>query len=193
MLMKSLNLFSLTRTTISSNYLFLFLFALLFAGCGPSPTNQTLPEPTVPIQDLDITVGQTIYVPAYTKIYSSPRGQTLDLTVTLSIHNTDTNNAIVITAVRYYDAQGTLVKDYLSAPVQLRPLGTTDFYVDTEAIAAGAAGLGANFIVEWGAEQPVYEPIVEAIMIHADSTQGISFTSPGRVISQLQSEQPEGE
>ncbi|MAT95921.1 MAG: hypothetical protein CL608_02040 [Anaerolineaceae bacterium] len=191
--MKSLNLFSLTRTTISSNYLFLFLFALLFAGCGPSPTNQTLPEPTVPIQDLDITVGQTIYVPAYTKIYSSPRGQTLDLTVTLSIHNTDTNNAIVITAVRYYDAQGTLVKDYLSAPVQLRPLGTTDFYVDTEAIAAGAAGLGANFIVEWGAEQPVYEPIVEAIMIHADSTQGISFTSPGRVISQLQSEQPEGE
>ncbi|MBK8902276.1 MAG: DUF3124 domain-containing protein [Anaerolineaceae bacterium] len=156
-------------------------------ACNTSPPNQTIPEPGPAIQDLDITVGQTIYVPAYSKIYSSPRGQTLDLTVTLSIHNTDTDQPIFITSVRYYDAQGALVKEYLANPLQLSPLGTADFYVESD--VAENEGLGTNFIVEWGAEQPVYEPIVEAIMIHADSTQGISFTSPGRVIHQLQSEE----
>lgn len=153
-------------------------------ACTSPPANQPTPQPAPSIQDLDIAVGQTIYVPAYTKIYSSSRGQTLDLTVTLSIHNTDTDQSIFITSIRYYDAQGSLVKEYLDNPLQLPPLATADFYA--EAITAPGDGLGANFIVEWGAEQPVYEPIVEAIMIHADSTQGISFTSPGRVINQLQ-------
>lgn len=168
------------------------LIILLFmpglgAGCSSQPPTPTIPDQGVVVQDLDITVGQTIYVPAYSKIYSTPRGQTLDLTVTLSIHNTDTDQPIIITSVRYYDAQGTFVKEYLPNPFQLPPLGTADFYVDAD--TAQTDGLGTNFIVEWGAEQPVYEPIVETIMIHADSTQGISFTSPGRVISQLQAEE----
>jgi hypothetical protein len=42
--------------------------------------------------------------------------------------------------------------------------------------------LGANFIVEWVASTEVSEPIVEAIMIGTDFQQGISFTSPGKVI-----------
>lgn len=168
----------------------IFIFLLGFsAACSAVPPNQITPAPGPAIQDLDIAVGQTIYVPAYSKIYSSPRGQTLDLTVTLSIHNTDTDHPIFITSVRYYDAQGTFVKEYLANPRQLAPLGTADFYV--EAGAAVNEGVGTNFIVEWGAEQSVYEPIVEAIMIHADSTQGISFTSPGRVINQLQQLQSE--
>lgn len=167
----------------------LFILCLgVAAACSTSPADQPSLEPAPAIQDLDIAVGQTIYVPAYTKIYSSPRGQALDLTVTLSIHNTDTAKPIFITSVRYYDAQGSLVKEYLANPLQLMPLGTADFYVDAPPTEQNQ-GLGANFIIEWGAEQPVYEPIVEAIMIHADSTQGISFTSPGRVISQIQSEE----
>jgi hypothetical protein len=182
-----------TWSTTPDKYILIFIFLLFVAGCSPQPVNQTPPQQTIPIQDLDITVGQTIYVPAYSKIYSSPRGQTLDLTVTLSIHNTDTDDPIIITSVRYYDAEGSFIKEYLANPLQLRPLGTADFYVESETVQASGEALGTKFIVEWGAEQPVYEPIVEAIMIHADSTQGISFTSPGRVISQLQTEDPEGE
>lgn len=169
------------------NPLLLILLFGFAVACTSPPAAQPTPQPAPLIQDLDIAVGQTIYVPAYTKIYSSPRGQTLDLTVTLSIHNTDTDQPIFITSVRYYDPEGILVREYLTNPRQLAPLGTADFYVQEE--TAPGEGLGANFIVEWGAEQPVYEPIVEAIMIHADSTQGISFTSPGRVINQLQSEE----
>ena len=58
-------------------------------------------------------------------------------------------------------------------------MASTDFVVrrtDT------SGGLGANFIVEWVAEKEVSEPVIEAVMIGAESTQGISFVSPGRVI-----------
>lgn len=175
---------------VPSKYRYTIIFLLFMLGslasCNSTPPPSSIPEQSIVVQDLDITVGQTIYVPAYSKIYSSPRGQTLDLTVTLSIHNTDTDHPIIVTSIRYYNAQGMFVKEYLPNPIQLPPLGTADFYVDTD--TAQSEGLGTNFIVEWGAEEPVYEPIVETIMIHADSTQGISFTSPGRVISQLNSE-----
>ena len=45
-----------------------------------------------------------------------------------------------------------------------------------------AGGSGANFIVEWVGEKQVSEPIVEAVMLSAESAQGISFISGGRVI-----------
>ena len=46
-----------------------------------------------------------------------------------------------------------------------------------------AGGLGANFIVEWSAAEPVTAPVVESIMISSRSSLGISFTSPARVLS----------
>lgn len=158
---------------------------ILLMGCTPAEITAPpapLPAPTtiIKVKDLDIATGQTIYVPAYSEIYYAP-GRTLNLAVTLSIHNTDLEHPIVVTAVRYYNAQGQLVKDFLSQPQQLGPLGATDFFVEQQATGNG---LGANFIVEWVAEQPVYEPVVEAVMIGTVSSQGISFVSPGRVVTQ---------
>jgi hypothetical protein len=40
-------------------------------------------------------------------------------------------------------------------------------------------GTGANFIVVWGAEEPVYEPVVEAVMISAAGTPGFVVAKPG--------------
>lgn len=158
---------------------------LLLMGCMPAEmtaTSATLPAPAkaIKVEDLDVATGQTIYVPAYSEIYYAP-GRTLSLAVTLSIHNTDLDHPIVVTAARYYNAQGQLVKDFLSQPQQLGPLGATDFFVEQQTIGGG---LGSNFIVEWVAEQPVYEPVVEAVMIGTVSSQGISFISPGRVVTQ---------
>ena len=45
-----------------------------------------------------------------------------------------------------------------------------------------SGGSGANFIVEWSSETPVNPPIIESVMIGAQSSQGISFTSRGREI-----------
>lgn len=164
----------------------LVLFSLLLLlGCTPAETVATptpLPDQTktIQVEDLDVATGQTVYVPAYSEIYYAP-GRTLSLAVTLSVHNTDLNHPIVVTAVRYYNAQGQLTKDLLSQPQQLGPLAATDFFIEQQ---DASGGLGSNFIVEWVAEQPVYEPVVEAVMIGTVSSQGISFISPGRVVTQ---------
>lgn len=128
-----------------------------------------------------MTTGQTIYVLAYSEIYAAHE-RTLDLAVTLTVHNTDFDHPIVLTSVRYYDTQGQLLREYVVEPRQLAPLASTDFFVDA---SEQSGGLGTNFIVEWVAEQPVFEPIVEAIMINTANNQGISLTSPGRVINQI--------
>jgi hypothetical protein len=43
-------------------------------------------------------------------------------------------------------------------------------------------GSGANFLVKWKSDTEVNPPIIESIMIGAQSSQGISFTSRGRAI-----------
>ncbi len=156
---------------------------VLLTGCTvqTDPASSPPAESAIRLIDLDVTTGQTIYVPAYSEIYYQ-RGQTLDLAVTLAVHNTDFEHPIVLTSVRYYDTQGQLLREYLTEPRQLGALAATEFFVDAN---EQSGGLGTNFIVEWVAEQPVFEPIVEAIMLNTSDNQGISLTSPGRVINQI--------
>lgn len=163
------------------------LVLVSLAGCTPDtePASPANPDPAVQLSDLDVTTGQTIYVPAYSKMHVS-RDRTLDLAVTLTVHNSDFADPIILTSVKYYDTQGQLLQEYLAQPLQLGPLAATDFFVDTR---DQSGGLGTNFIVEWVAEQPVSEPIVEAIMLHTSNNQGISLTTPGRVISQIAPEE----
>ena len=164
-----------------------FIVTVIFLfGCASQNMKQTPSPPPdgdpIVVQDLDITTGQTIFVPAYSEVHYASGGRTLDLAVTLSIHNSDFTNPIVITSVRYYNTQGKLVKEYLPEPQRLGPMASADFFVDA---GEQTGGVGTNFIVEWVAEQPVYEPVVEALMVNTTSAQGLSFTSPGRVINQL--------
>ncbi len=126
-----------------------------------------------------VVAGQRIYVPVYSHIYFENKKSSLDLTATLSIRNTDLNNSLILTAVRYYDTKGNLVREYLKNSSELTALASLAFVVER---TDSAGGSGANFIVEWVAEKQVSEPVVEAVMISAESAQGISFISQGRVI-----------
>lgn len=154
------------------------------AGCTPlsekGPMTAGLLQP-VTGRDLRIVTGQTVYVPAYSQIFYGQASRTMDLGVTLAIHNTDLNAPIIIRSVRYYNTDGLLVRSYINDPMSISPLATTGFLVEEGDVQGG---WGANFIVEWIAEQPVYEPVIEAIMISTSGSQGISLLSTGRVISQ---------
>jgi hypothetical protein len=130
-------------------------------------------------KNFQIAMGQTIYVPIYSHIYHHNRQEIFNLAATLSIRNTDLEKPIILTSVRYYDSEGKLVKQYLESPIQLDALASTDFFIKKNDTSGGS---GANFIVEWVASTKVSEPIIEAVMIGTDSQQGISFTSPGKVI-----------
>jgi hypothetical protein len=132
-------------------------------------------------EDIQLSAGQTVYVPIYSHIYSGVKGRPFDLAATLSIRNTNLKSPITLTAVKYYDSDGKLVQDYLSQPQTLKALGTTR-YVITEGDKSG--GSGANFIVVWQSDRKVNPPVVESVMIGTHSGQGISFVSRGQVIKE---------
>jgi hypothetical protein len=60
-------------------------------------------------------------------------------------------------------------------------MATTGFVIES---SDTTGGWGTNFLVEWGAETPVHEPVIEAIMISSRGTEGVSFISEGRVVSE---------
>jgi hypothetical protein len=132
-------------------------------------------------EDIQLSAGQTVYVPIYSHIYSGVKGRPFDLAATLSIRNTNPKNSITLVSVKYDDSDGKLVEDYLKKPMQLNALVSTR-YIITEDNKAG--GSGANFMVAWKSDQKVNPPIIEAVMIGTHSGQGISFLSRGQVIKE---------
>jgi len=129
---------------------------------------------------IGLSDGQTIYVPAYSHIYSGNNERPFLLTVTLSIRNIDPKHQIRITIIDYYETQGKRLKKYLDKPVILNPLESLRYIIPERDKSGGS---GANFIVEWKSDKFVNPPIVESIMIGTQTQQGISFTSRGQVIS----------
>lgn len=127
----------------------------------------------------ELSSGQFLYVPVYSHIYTGDKERPFNLAVTLSIRNTDPRSGLRLTAVDYYDTEGRLVRSYLDAPRELGPLASIRYVVAERDVEGGS---GANFLVRWEAAQPINAPVVESVMIGAQSGQGISFTSQAREI-----------
>lgn len=126
--------------------------------------------------DYVLSSGQTVYVPVYSHIYSSPKAVPNNLANILSIRNTDLTRAIQVTVVDYYDTKGALVKKHYTKAVTLAPLESTHIYLSE---GAKEGGFGANFIVKWTAGEEVNAPIIECVMA---GNQGRAFVTSGRVI-----------
>jgi hypothetical protein len=122
--------------------------------------------------------GQTIYIPSYSNIISE--SYRVVLRGNLIIHNTDPNKSISIVKIDHYDTNGKLVEKYLSQPMELGPLAATRLTI--KKLEQGDKGAGANFMVQWRAQDVATEPIIESIMVGSLGTQGHSFSSQGRVI-----------
>lgn len=120
--------------------------------------------------------GQTLYVAAYSYVYLNEKGYAYDLTKTLVIRNTDTEAAITVRSVEYYDLKGKLVKHIIEKPITLAPLASIQFAVQESKNQRGGAPC---MLVRWRSNKPVNPPRVECVMIGAQGQQGISFTSQG--------------
>lgn len=155
------------RLKIKITFYSVFLSALLFSLVSISLATDSPP----------LAQGQDIYVPAYSHIYHGNKETPLLLSVTLSIRNIDPNNSITITKVDYFETAGALVKQYISKPLTLGPLGSERFIVPQK---DNTGGSGANFIVTWKSDNPTNPPIIESVMIGTQSQLGISFTSRGQ-------------
>lgn len=128
-------------------------------------------------QGITLAAGQTVYVPAYSSIYHGDANRDFDLAVTLSIHNADMKERILIDRIDYYNTSGKVIANYLRGKaIALHPL-ETHLLIIKERNTSG--GVGANFIVKWHAAAKVNVPVIETIMISTKGQQGISFTSRG--------------
>ena len=125
--------------------------------------------------------GELVYVPIYSSIFYDNGKQTMELAATLSIHNVNPDASITIVRADYYDTKGKLIKKYIEKPLNLSGLQTTNVVIDKSNTAGGT---GANFLVEWQSPQDVTSPLIEAVMINAQSNLGIAFTTSGKVVRQ---------
>ena len=146
------------------------VFPIFFGLSHPS-----LPDPA-------LSNGQLIYVPVYSNIFFGDRQRPYNLSITLSLRNTDLTAPIEITSVRYYNEKGKLVKDYAPPAIAIEPLAAARYYVKESDVSAGSE---ASFLVRWQSPQKVSPPLVEGIMVGTSFGQGISFTAPGRVLQEL--------
>lgn len=135
----------------------------------------------VPNESAWPVMRQTVYVPIYSQVYERTERWIVNLTVTLSIRNTDLRHPVIITAVCRYNTAGQLVERYLEEPVRLASLASTHFVVEERDTRGG---VGASFIVKWRSDKRVNQPVVEAVMISRVSQQGLSFVTHGRIIEQ---------
>lgn len=123
--------------------------------------------------------GQSLYVPIYVSIATGNNSHPQLLAVTISVRNTDPEYPIVLKRADYHDAVGKLVRSDLPRPIQLAPLASTSFFV---AESETRGGSGASFLIDWEGPRDASSPVVESLMIRTVGSQGLSFTSPARVV-----------
>ena len=169
---------SLARTGKAINQRFLGLAIAVLLWVLP-PGLEAQGAAATNVQPQAAQVGEVIYIPVYSHIVQGDKGSKQPLSSTLVIHNVNPSKSILITSVRYYDHSGTQLKDYIDGPLSLGPFASASFVVD---IGEDRGGVGANFIVEWQANETVVSPIAHAIMSGGMGTQGLSFVTEGRVI-----------
>ncbi len=124
--------------------------------------------------------SQKVYVPIYSYIFSRGDEKShLNLSVNLSLRNTDSANSINITEVNYYDSEGKLIKSYLNTPKELNPMASIYFLIER---SDKIGGWGANFIVKWESAKSVTEPLIEAIHMGTAGPNSYAFDSRGKAI-----------
>ena len=159
-----MTLFNRSRTTLAAA---LFCLSLLPALCWSAEPQRSR--------------GQTVYVPAYSHVFTGPRANPYNLAITLTLRNTDPRDGMVVTTIDYYDHSGRLIRRYAPSPLSLTPLASSYIHLEERDTSGGFA---PKFIVRWESPRHISPPIIEAVMIGATSGQGISFVSQGQVIQE---------
>jgi len=179
------------RKTMRNIYYLFIVFVLLLTNCKSedTPSEKQNPEKILPLSEEYSWVnynsnnffGEVLYIPVYSSIYHQ-NDMILDLTATLSIHNTDINSKITILKIDYYDTDGNLVRKLINDEFDLTPLQSKQFVIKQTDVSGGT---GAKFIIQWMSEKQVIKPVFEAVMITTSSTQGISFKTESRILSSV--------
>ena len=120
--------------------------------CCSSSAPRSSPPPTTKCAagEAAHTLGQKIYVPAYSYIFYQNQKRRYPLAVTLSIRNTDEQHPLKVTSARYVGSEGQVLKErYVETPIRLGPLASLEFFVDEQ---DKSGGLGASSLSRNGSQ-----------------------------------------
>ena len=127
-------------------------------------------------------LGQNLYLPIYSHIWhgdmtaKGEREKTL-VSVTVSIRNTDPVKSILVFSAQYYDTNGKKLKEYVTSPKIIGPMGTHELFIPR---SDDTGGSGANFVISWKSDTPASLPIVEGVHANLPVGRSIAFTSSAR-------------
>ena len=129
-------------------------------------------------------VGQLLYLPIYSHVWHGDvdgRGQPMKtlVSVFVSIRNTDPAKSIRISSAQYYDTDGKRLREYVTSPKTIGPLGTYEIFFPR---SDDTGGSGANFLITWKSDAPVSPPIVEGFHANIPPGRSIAFTTWARPI-----------
>ena len=161
---------------------FTFLMIVLtMASCQSDKKSKSSPMldwSTRVVDDLkvDSLVSGRTYLSVYSQIYGFDYSRIIDLSVTVSLRNTNLDESVYIKSANYFDSYGELIRGYTDQPLELKPMETIEVFIDER---NDDGGTGANFVFEWYKEKGGSEPLFEAVMIATTGQQGISFTTQG--------------
>ncbi|MEP1035559.1 DUF3124 domain-containing protein [Ekhidna sp.] len=162
-----------------------FLLALFISSCAHREVQK--PESfkvdinwrdrTVGTMSLDsLHTGQT-YLSVYSDIYINTDQERILLGATISIKNPNRTDSIFLTSADYFETTGTLLRNYVKAPVFVLPMETVEIVIprlDKE------GGSGANFLFDWRKREQAFEPIFECLMLSAIGNRSFSFSTHGQ-------------
>jgi hypothetical protein len=157
------------------------LIALLAAPLASAQTGleQRFATSLTALPSEKLGVTGSFYVPAYSSVSLSEGRLRADFSVTLNIHNASETRPLVLRRIAYFDTNGKPVQSYLKEPVALKPFATIEVFIPTTDVRGGT---GANFIVDWAADGPIAEPVIEALMLGGLGTGQYAFISQGRPV-----------
>ncbi len=130
------------------------------------------------------SVGQLLYLPIYSHIWHgevNSKGQPTKtlVSISVSIRNTDPVKAIRLNSAQYYDTDGKRLREYITSPKTIGPMGTYEIFVPR---SDDTGGSGANFVIAWKSDAPVSPPIVEGFHANLPVGRSIAFTTTARPI-----------
>lgn len=130
------------------------------------------------------SLGQLLYLPIYSHIWHGDmdtKGQPMKalVSVSVSIRNTDPAKSIRVDSAQYYDTDGKKLREYVSSPKTIGPMGTYEIFVPR---SDDTGGSGANFVISWKADTPASQPIVEGFHANLPVGRSIAFTTSARPI-----------
>ena len=164
--------------------IFPFVLLLLIAACtDKAPKEVSSVDPInwnnrkAKVFVTDSLVQGTSYLSVYSEIYSETEHRTHNLTSTISMRNTNSQDTIYLNKAEYFDTHGNSIRTYFDFPIYIKPMETVEIVIDEK---DRSGGTGANFLFQWSIKPTSHEPYFEGVMISTSGQQGLSFTTQGR-------------